>query len=58
MDEEYTERAGAFGGMTLDFSGVTATAEEVFGEEDLGPGEMLKRIWAFAKANGLIRKSA
>ncbi len=56
MDEECAEKPGAFGGMVLDFAGCTATAEEVFGEEDLGPGQMLQKIWSYAKANGLVKK--
>ncbi|MGH2610210.1 MAG: hypothetical protein ACRDHF_14105 [Tepidiformaceae bacterium] len=59
MDEqqdEYTGRAGEFGGMLLDFSGVAATAEDVFGSEELTPGEMVKRLWTYARAHGLVRK--
>ena len=48
----------AFGGMVIDFTGRSETAEQLFGTKDLSPGAVTAKLWAFIKANGLQRKGA
>ncbi len=45
-----------FGGYAISFSGRTETVEQVFGEAEITPSEMTKRIWKFIKAKRLSNR--
>lgn len=46
----------AFGGMTVCFKGCDDTLEHVFGSGAIAPSEMTKKIWAYVKRKGLMKK--
>jgi hypothetical protein len=48
-------KAPNFGGKKLYFSGRTETLEQVFGKAPLSATEMPKKLWDFAKKNGLFK---
>lgn len=39
------------GGRTFNFGGCDTTLEDVYGDEDITQGELLKGIWAFIKSD-------
>jgi chromatin remodeling complex protein RSC6 len=45
-----------FGGYSISFSGRTETLEQVFGQGNVTPSEMTKKIWKFIKAKRLASK--
>ena len=45
-----------FGGYAISFSGRTETVEQVFGQSEITPSEMTKRIWKFIKAKRLSNR--
>lgn len=46
----------AFGGMTVSFRGCKDSLEDVFGSSGIAPSEMTKKLWAFIKRKGLMKK--
>lgn len=46
----------AFGGMTVSFRGCDDTMEHVFGSSGIAPSEMTKKLWAYVKRKGLMKK--
>jgi len=48
--------AEPFGGMKIDFKNRKETLESIFGEEDISPSEVFKKLWAFVKSRELIKK--
>ncbi len=45
-----------FGGYSINFAGRNETLEDVFGNGNIAPSDMTKKIWAFIKANDLASK--
>lgn len=46
-----------FGGMKIAFSSAKdSTLGEVFGTTPIAPSEMTKKLWAFVKRKGLMKK--
>ncbi len=46
----------AFGGMTVSFKGCHDSIESVFGGSAIAPSEMTKKLWAYVKRHGLMKK--
>lgn len=46
----------AFGGMTVSFRGCNDSIQDVFGSGALAPSEMTKKLWAYIKRHGLMKK--
>ncbi|MEM4255245.1 MAG: hypothetical protein QXR53_02860 [Candidatus Norongarragalinales archaeon] len=46
----------AFGGMTVSFRGCDDSLEDVFGSGSIAPSEMTKKLWAYVKRKGLMKK--
>ena len=45
-----------FGGMTVSFKGCDDTLQSVFGSGAIAPSEMTKKLWAYVKKHGLMKK--
>lgn len=56
MDEWYDkmkalkEKAQPFGGYSMSFKGDKTTLGELFGDEEINPAQMTKRIWDYVKS--------
>lgn len=50
-------KKNSWGGYEICFKDQQITAEELFGDKNLTVGQMLSRLWQFAKSNGLTSKS-
>lgn len=46
----------AFGGYTINFRGIDAPLEKVFGNKAITPSEMTKKLWAYVKRHKLSGK--
>ncbi|MFH0922428.1 MAG: hypothetical protein V1811_00035 [Candidatus Micrarchaeota archaeon] len=45
-----------FGGMTVSFKGCDDSIQAVFGTGAMPPSEMTKKLWAYVKRKGLMKK--
>ena len=45
-----------FGGYAINFAGRKETVEQVFGNKQIAPSEMTKRIWKFVKSKNLSNR--
>jgi len=45
-----------FGGYAINFKGIEATMEDIFGLEPITPAQMTKKLWEFVKTHGLGAK--
>ena len=50
-------RANDFGGYVVDFSEQTITMEELFGERNVGCGQMIAILWAYVRTHKLASKT-
>jgi chromatin remodeling complex protein RSC6 len=46
----------AFGGYTINFRGVDASLQQVFGNKAITPSEMTKKLWSYVKRHKLSGK--
>lgn len=46
-----------FAGRKVDFANRQETMSQVFGDQPIAIGELQKKLWAFIKANNLMRSS-
>lgn len=46
-----------WGGIAIDFSGCRETLEMVFGNDNISPGILSRRLWTYINAKGLKRQT-
>jgi hypothetical protein len=46
-----------WGGVQMDFSGCTDSMESIFGTDDISPGILSRRLWAYINTHGIKRQT-
>ena len=46
-----------WGGVIVDFAGCTDSLERIFGTDDISPGILSRRLWAYINTKGIKRQT-